>query len=124
MFKDHVQKKERGMNKTDLWVLPGNLVVDLYNGGSGEGEAPSDQAEEGDPQGPDVHRLTAEVPRGPGVEALGRREGRGPGCGGQPRIEAIKLVTHTEVSNLDLAIVRSQEVTGLDITMNNFLIVD
>ena len=109
---------------TDLWVLPVDLVVDLHHGGPGEGEAACHKAEQRHPQGPDVHRLAAEVPGGPGVEALGRREGRGPRRRGQPRIEAVKLVTHAEVGNLDLAIVRPQEVTGLDVPVDYSLIVD
>ena len=38
-----------------LRVLVVDLVVDLHDGGPGEGEAAGDEAEEGDAQGPDVH---------------------------------------------------------------------
>ena len=58
------------------------------------------------------------------AEALGRREGGRARGVSEERVRAVELVGDAQVGDLDEAVGRAEEVGGLDVAVDDLLVVD
>ena len=81
-----------------------------------------DECIKGDSHGPDVER-SAEPRDAVLGERLGRHEGRRAEAVGDDGVVAVEFIRDAKVGDLDVAVVAEEQIRGLDVAMNDLLVV-